>query len=93
MQKKIAPEELAERVDADYFGFRDEDDGSLLAYENVLETREISKYVANASEGVMQELRREFVPEPASVSKPQLEAWLVKRRQQELANRFSEGVF
>ncbi len=37
MQEKITPQELIQRVDADYYGYRDEDDGILLNYEISLE--------------------------------------------------------
>jgi hypothetical protein len=34
LQEKIAPEELQQRVDCDYYGFRDEEDGLVLKYES-----------------------------------------------------------
>lgn len=37
MQEKVTPQELNMRVDADYYGYRDEDDGLLLNYEKTLQ--------------------------------------------------------
>ena len=37
IQEKLKPEELAYRVDADYYGYRDEEDGLLLRYETRLQ--------------------------------------------------------
>jgi hypothetical protein len=39
MQEKIKPEELIQRVDADYYGYRDEEDGILMRYEIKLEAK------------------------------------------------------
>jgi pre-mRNA-splicing factor ISY1 len=93
MQQKITPEELSSRVDADYFGFRDEEDDAIVKHEEERELAELSRFVKNSSEGVLLELRRDFLPEPEPVSRHQLEQWLVKKRQQELANKYSEGVY
>lgn len=53
MQAKITPEELRHRVDADYFGLRDEDDGILVEYETTQSHLENQKILTNASEGIL----------------------------------------
>ena len=37
VQEKVKPHELLHRVDADYYGYRDEEDGILLRYESKVE--------------------------------------------------------
>jgi Isy1-like splicing family len=51
MQSKITPEELHQRVDADYFGLRDEDDGLVTAYELEQSQAANRSLLTNASEG------------------------------------------
>ncbi|KAJ3192698.1 NineTeen Complex (NTC) component [Irineochytrium annulatum] len=104
--------EMRKRVDADYYGYRDEDDGRLVAYEALLERRALrgdvddendegdpmveddaedeespTKRAKRAGAAVLPDehmyLTRVDIP-----TKEDVEAWLLRRRKQELADRF-----
>ncbi|KAJ3147051.1 NineTeen Complex (NTC) component [Geranomyces variabilis] len=86
---KSSRHDLYRRVDADYYGYRDEEDGALLEYETEL---------ANGDDGSLPDTERdedvrsaaaaEFVSHVGVPSQKEVEAWLVRRRQQELTDRF-----
>ena len=62
MQTKITPEEIRTRVDVDYFGLRDEDDGLLLKYELIKSREEIEKVLKGASEAGKFKLFAHYLP-------------------------------
>ncbi|KAI1317953.1 NineTeen Complex (NTC) component [Mortierella claussenii] len=87
--------ELYRNVDADYYGYRDEEDGSLLEYEKEQENLAMAKaleYAADEEESGMevdgekdrtQSVGRLFVP-----SQKEVEEYLVKRRKQAILDRY-----
>ncbi|KND03642.1 uncharacterized protein SPPG_01115 [Spizellomyces punctatus DAOM BR117] len=77
---KPTRQDLSRRVDADYYGYRDEEDGILLEYEAEISRRELGQ--------VMDTPLTDFVAHVPVPSQKDVEAWLVRRRQQELADRF-----
>jgi hypothetical protein len=85
MQEKIKPEELKERADMDYYGFRDEDDGELLAYEASKEQMEIDRYLPTCPNDRVAE---NFILELDIPSQQEVEEWLVSKRRAELEQRF-----
>ncbi|KAJ3011654.1 NineTeen Complex (NTC) component [Thoreauomyces humboldtii] len=94
--KKTARFDLYKRVDADYYGYRDEDDGLLLAYEATLGGGSGGERGTADSESMDEEdgtdgtgsVSDRFVAHVEVPSQKEVEAWLVRRRQQELADRF-----
>ena len=88
MQAKVTPQELRYRIDADYFGFRDEDDGLLLAHELQKSMEQTKKVLVNASEAAIADLQRDFVTEPDPPTLQDVEAWMVHKRQQDLVDKY-----
>ncbi|TPX55060.1 hypothetical protein PhCBS80983_g05632 [Powellomyces hirtus] len=81
---------LYKRVDADYYGYRDEEDGTLLEYEAKLEidAPQDENDMVISSDAISTEGIADFVSHVPVPSQKEIEAWLVRRRQQELADRF-----
>lgn len=79
MQEKLKPEELKQRVDCDYYGYRDEDDGLLLEFE-VQRQLGLVERLGGDSEG--------FVEPDIVPSQKEVEEWIVLQKRQELAKRF-----
>ena len=86
IQEKISPEEMKERADLDYFGLRDEDDGSLLRYENARDGIEKSKLVPSDDS-----LDLEYIPFPYIPPQKEVEEWLVSKRRNDLETKFLQG--
>ncbi|KAI8826687.1 Isy1-like splicing factor [Fimicolochytrium jonesii] len=80
---KSTRSDLNKRVDADYYGYRDEEDGLLLQYEAEVERKLRDGNEPSPSKSVDDPLLHVPVP-----SQKEVEAWLVQRRQKELAERF-----
>ncbi|KAJ3369459.1 NineTeen Complex (NTC) component [Kappamyces sp. JEL0680] len=88
MQEKVRPQELVQRVDADYYGYRDEEDGILLRYEARLEAHQRSLILDEYSDVINDELDVDFVLPDAVPGQEDFEAFLVERRRQELAEKY-----
>jgi pre-mRNA-splicing factor ISY1 len=88
MQAKITPEELRQRVDADYFGLRDEDDGLILQYELSQSRLANQKLLTNASEAAFVELEKNFIAEPEPATPFQIEEWLLRKRRLHLEEKY-----
>ncbi|KAJ3159602.1 NineTeen Complex (NTC) component [Geranomyces michiganensis] len=82
---KSSRHDLYRRVDADYYGYRDEEDGALLEYEAGLANDADDDDTLPDAE---RDAPAEFVSHVGVPSQKEVEAWLVRRRQQELADRF-----
>eukprot|EP00842_Homolaphlyctis_polyrhiza_P001519 jgi/Hompol1/2368/HPOL_005969-RA len=91
-QAKVAPEDMWHHVDGDYFGYRDEDDGLLLEYEQAQEDAAKQEIIARFGESMSENLDLESLPLPKLPTQQQVEAWIVKRRRQELAQQYLNGV-
>lgn len=79
MQEKIKPEDLNLRVDCDYFGFRDEDDGILIQYETEMDENIQKTYQIDTEPF----LKSETVP-----TQQEVESWFVEKRRKDLEARF-----
>ncbi|KAJ3036145.1 NineTeen Complex (NTC) component [Rhizophlyctis rosea] len=112
--EKKTRHELYTRVDADYYGYRDEDDGRLLEYEEEWERNNgegHEEYAEGAPvEGDEPPAKRQkgkgkdpgpsesedtspdFIAHVPVPSQKEIEAWLVQRRQQQLADMFLAGT-
>ncbi|KAI9003099.1 pre-mRNA-splicing factor ISY1 [Gaertneriomyces semiglobifer] len=98
-ETKAARGELYRRVDADYYGYRDDEDTVLQTYEDQRAQEELSKAAsAMEEEGNQEEQQHEpdeeslrilsiMAQEPVPTQQ-EVEAWLVRRRQQELLEKF-----
>ncbi|KAJ2992355.1 hypothetical protein HDV02_003101 [Globomyces sp. JEL0801] len=86
MQAKISPEELIQRVDADYYGYRDEEDGLLLAYEQKREKEQIE--LLKDQDVINEDFASNLLPLPYVPSQQDIEDWMVVKRQQELVQRY-----
>jgi len=79
--------ELQRNVDADYYGYRDEDDGLLLEYEEAQEEIAMGHTIKDPSgeleEGWMAIGDVSEIPRQAEVEK-----WLVDRRKRRLMERY-----
>ena len=87
--------ELLRNVDADYYGYRDEEDGTLLEFEEEQEEIAMQKALEDAQDGEeygmqvdgeserTQSLGTLYVP-----SQKEVEEYLVKRRKQAILDRF-----
>jgi pre-mRNA-splicing factor ISY1 len=79
--------ELRKNVDADYYGYRDEDDGMLLEYEEVQEEiamgRTIQEESGEPEEGWSAIGEVSEIPRQAEVEK-----WLVDRRKRRLMEKY-----
>ncbi|KAJ3213812.1 NineTeen Complex (NTC) component [Dinochytrium kinnereticum] len=89
-EKSKTRSDMFRSVDADYYGYRDEDDGKLLAYERQIaegadgETEE--KVPQTAQKEILQDLM--FINPIKVPTSQDMEAWLIQRRKQELVNKF-----
>jgi pre-mRNA-splicing factor ISY1 len=79
--------ELQRNVDADYYGYRDEDDGVLLEYEEAQEEVAVGRTIQSAKgepEGGWSPIGdTSEIP-----SQGELEQWLVERRKRRLMERY-----
>ena len=79
--------ELRKNVDADYYGYRDEEDGSLLEYEETQEEIAMGRTIQDSSgepkEGWTPIGDVSGIPRQAEVEK-----WLVDRRKQRLLEQY-----
>ncbi|KAJ3294295.1 NineTeen Complex (NTC) component [Borealophlyctis nickersoniae] len=95
IQKKTRSD-MYKRVDADYYGYRDEEDGALLTYETEREKCLFARLVpletaSNKEEELVAGGDAESLDFVAHVPVPtqqEVEAWLVRRRQQELTSMY-----
>ncbi|KAJ3180442.1 NineTeen Complex (NTC) component [Geranomyces variabilis] len=88
---KSSRHDLYRRVDADYYGYRDEEDGALLEYEAELANEGDDGTLPDTERGdddARPAAAAEFVSHVGVPSQKEVEAWLVRRRQQELTDRF-----
>ncbi|KAJ3314681.1 NineTeen Complex (NTC) component [Boothiomyces sp. JEL0838] len=88
MQQKIAPEELVQRVDADYYGFRDEEDGLLLQYESMLQANK-KKEIVKDDDGTFD---LDYITPKRPPTFEEIEGWMVKKRQKELEAKYLNGL-
>lgn len=86
VQEKMTPEEMKERADFDYFGFRDEDDGQLLSYEKARDDMEKEKFKNNGMESFV-----DFIPFPNIPGQKEIEEWLVAKRRNALEAKFLQA--
>ncbi|KAI9092907.1 Rab43 protein [Phlyctochytrium arcticum] len=89
--------DIRSRVDADYYGYRDEEDGILLKYERKQARKELAQATAEDESFSAENGGPPDGAIPAKAlplthisipSQKEVEAWLVRRRQQELTDRF-----
>ncbi|OBZ81401.1 Pre-mRNA-splicing factor ISY1 [Choanephora cucurbitarum] len=95
--------EINRHIDADYYGYRDEEDGQLLAYENALENELQAKLLSapdikeeeeaqnEASSTAMEIEQKEVetnVADSHVPSQKEIEAYLVQRRKQQLLDKY-----
>jgi len=79
--------ELQRNVDADYYGYRDEDDGILLEYEEAQEEVAIGRTIQ--SEGGEPEAGWIPIGDTSDIpTQTELEQWLVERRKRRLMERY-----
>ncbi|CAG8531024.1 998_t:CDS:2, partial [Ambispora leptoticha] len=77
--------DLYKNVDADYYGYRDEEDGTLIEYEQEQEKLEIPMDVDESDE--------KYVSHVAVPSQKEVEEYLVRRRKRQILDRYvSEDV-
>lgn len=80
---EVARHELNKRIDADYYGYRDEDDGVLLAQEMIYEKAHGIKVVELSNSEDIHCQIRPAIPGPA-----QVESFLVSRRKKILMDQY-----
>ncbi|KAH6570135.1 hypothetical protein BASA50_004789 [Batrachochytrium salamandrivorans] len=85
---KVAPEDLWHRVDSDYYGYRDEDDGLLLAYEKDEESQTKDAIVDRFGAEGQECLDENQLQAPPVPSQKEIGAWFLQRRKQEVADRY-----
>ncbi len=92
LSTKVKPEELRFRVDADYFGLRDEDDGLLLQYERALVQRLAQQRLEGHVDEDEQAALEVHVDEDAAFDEPptqaEVEDWILSRRKRDLEERY-----
>lgn len=82
-QAAIGVQVVTQRVDENYFGYRDEEDGVLLDYEEERQ-KELIESIQDPSDNLfLNTLKSDAFPSQAEV-----EQWIVRRKQQELAERY-----
>jgi pre-mRNA-splicing factor ISY1 len=84
---KKARADLRKNVDADYYGYRDEDDGLLIEYEETQEEIAMGRTIQDTSG----EPSEEWTPIGdinEIPSQPEVEQWLVERRKRRLMKRY-----
>ncbi|KAF9986566.1 NineTeen Complex (NTC) component [Modicella reniformis] len=85
--------ELYRHIDADYYGYRDEEDGTLLEFEKEQESIAIEKALEHANENDDSSMEVD-IEKTASVgrlyvpSQKEVEEYLVKRRKQAILDRY-----
>ncbi|KAI8146757.1 pre-mRNA-splicing factor ISY1 [Fennellomyces sp. T-0311] len=80
--------ELYRNIDADYYGYRDEEDGQVLAYEQQ-EERERVEQMAQASDGEQEmEVDSGYTLDAPIPTRKQIEEYLVNKRRQELLDKY-----
>ncbi|KAI8929306.1 Isy1-like splicing factor [Entophlyctis helioformis] len=87
-QVKLKPEDVWYRVDFDYFGYRDEDDELLLEFELAQEAEVKEKIKRDYGDQDAANLDLTQMPTIEPPSQAQVEAWLLRRRKQELAEKY-----
>ncbi|KAI9322492.1 Isy1-like splicing factor [Dichotomocladium elegans] len=86
--------ELYKNIDADYYGYRDEEDGQILHYEEQRE-KELLEEAANAGDSTEQQEddnspmeTDEFDPTAFVPTRKQVEEFLVRRRKEQLLEKY-----
>ncbi|KAI9144701.1 Isy1-like splicing factor [Paraphysoderma sedebokerense] len=103
-EHKKTRHELYKKVDADYYGYRDEDDGALVSYEAEVEERLYADHLAKMSNippttskeptGDIDEILNSAVATsyvsyvPFIPSQKDVEDWMLRRRKQEIIDRY-----
>ena len=90
IQEKMTPEEMNQRADFDYFGFRDEDDGALLSYESARDEMERVK-IQQGKSSKESGFEVDFTPFPVIPAQKDVEEWLVSKRREALEAKFLQG--
>ncbi|KAI8852359.1 pre-mRNA-splicing factor ISY1 [Chytridium lagenaria] len=87
-EKSKTRSDMFRSVDADYYGYRDEDDGKLLEYERQISEAESDKMEEDtkADGDILKDLM--FINPIKVPSAQDMEAWLLQRRKQELVNKY-----
>ncbi|KAJ3096647.1 NineTeen Complex (NTC) component [Phlyctochytrium planicorne] len=86
-EKSKSRSDMHKSVDADYYGYRDEDDGKLLEYERKLSQAKDGDDIQTANSGDMLKDLMFLNPIRVPTSKD-MENWLIERRKQELLNSY-----
>lgn len=79
--------ELRKNVDADYYGYRDEDDGMLLEYEEAQEEIAMGRTIQDKS-GEPEEGWSAIGDVSGIPGQTEVEKWLVDRRKRRLMERY-----
>mmetsp|Transcript_12943 Transcript_12943/g.39122 ORF Transcript_12943/g.39122 Transcript_12943/m.39122 type:complete len:238 (+) Transcript_12943:172-885(+) len=92
-KKKRTRHELYQGIDADYYGFRDEDDGVLLPLESAAEEKLLAELTeAKRQRGLESSDEEDDVEEDVPLpSKADIERMLVEKRKEEIRRKYLDG--